>query len=86
MNKSLSGSDAKKLIRKTEESFRHDECATCEYFLGYVTQLEIDSDPEGQKFLQESKPDQDQIHSYLGCDPCAPEILYTNYLKKRPKA
>jgi len=38
-------SEVKELINKAEISFRHQECAACECFLGYVTQLEIDSDP-----------------------------------------
>jgi len=71
-------SEIKVLLNKAELSFRHDECATCECYLGYVTQLEIDSDPEGQRFLHEYKPGQGQIHSCLGCVPYAPGILYTN--------
>jgi hypothetical protein len=86
MNNTLSVSEAMGLISKTEESFRHEECDTCECYLGYVAQLVIDSGPEAKQFLQEYQPDRDQIHSCLGCDPCAPGILYANYLRKRPKA
>lgn len=82
MDITLSVSDVKSLIKKAEESFRHQECATCECYLGYVTQLEIDSDTEGQEFLKSYQADRDQIHSCLGCDPCAPGILYANYLRK----
>jgi len=77
--------EVKELINKAELSFRHQECATCECFLGYVTQLEIDSDPTAKKFLQDYQKDRDQIHSCLGCDPCSPGILYTNYLRRNPK-
>lgn len=81
MKKGLSVSNLKKLIVKAEGSFRHEECATCECFLGYVAQLEIDSDPEGQGYLNDYQPSLNQIHACLGYDPCAPGILYTNYLR-----
>jgi len=79
----LSVSEVKKLIKKAEGSFRHQECTTCECYLGYVTQLKIDSEPEARQYLKEYQPDRDQIHSCLGCDPCSPGILYANYLRKR---
>jgi len=83
MKKTLSVSEVKENIKKAEITFRHQECATCECYLGYVTQLKIDSTPEAQQFLKEYEPDRDQIHSCLGCDPCSPGILYSNYLRKR---
>ena len=81
----LLDSEIKVLHNKAELSFRHDECVTCECYLGYITQLMIDSEPEARQYLKEYQSDHDQIHSCLGCDPCPPGILYTNYLRKRPK-
>lgn len=83
MKKSLSLSEAQDLIKKAEQAFRHEECATCECYLGYVVQLEIDADDEGKAYLTSYKPDRGQIHSCLGCDPCPPGILYANYLRKK---
>ena len=83
MKNRISLSEAQDLIKKAEQAFRHKECATCECYLGYVVQLEIDADDEGRDFLTSYKPDQAQIHSCLGCDPCPPGILYANYLRKR---
>ena len=85
MNKTLSVSEIKELIRNAELSFRHEECRTCECYLGYVAQLEIDSTPDGRVFLKDYKPPREEVHSCLGCDPCAPGILYANYLRKRSK-
>lgn len=73
----------KELVTKAETSFRHDECATCECYLGYITQLEIDADQEGRQFLKETMPPREEIHSCLGCDPCPPGILYSDYLRKK---
>ncbi len=81
MNKSFAVSDLKNLIVKAEESFRHKERAICEYYLEYVAQLESDSYEEGQGYLKDYQPSRDQIHACLGCDPCSPGILYTNYLR-----
>lgn len=83
MKKGLTLTEVKDSIEKAERSFRHKECATCECFLGYVTQLKMDSGLEAKQFLKEYLPNRDQIHSCLGCDPCAPGILYSNYLRKR---
>lgn len=85
MKKSLSLSEAQDLFKKAEQAFRHEECATCECYLGYVVQLEIDADDQGRDYLKNYKPDRGQIHSCLGCDPCPAGILYTNYLRKRSK-
>lgn len=83
MEEGLSLTEVKKLINKAEEAFRHQDCDTCECYLGYLTQLEIDANQEGQQYLQEYVPDKNQIHYCLGCDPCSPGILYSNYLRKR---
>jgi hypothetical protein len=79
----LSVEKVKELVSKAEESFRHQECATCECYLGYLAQLELDADPDGSAFLKEYQPPRDQMHSCLGCDPCPPGILYGNYLRNR---
>ena len=84
MKKELSLQEVKTLINNAEFSFRHEQCITCECFLGYVTQLKIDSGDEAQQFLKEYQPNRDQIHSCLGCDPCAPGTLHANYLRKNP--
>jgi hypothetical protein len=79
----LTVSDVAVYLTKAEESFRHQECAACECYLGYLTQLEIDSDQEAQEFLKNNQPAREEVHACLGCDPCPPGILYANYLRKR---
>ncbi len=82
MKKPLTISNIELLLLEAEFSFRHEECATCECYLGYLTQLKLDSDQEASRYLEENIPDRGLIHSCLGCDPCAPGILYSNYLRK----
>ena len=81
----LSIEHIEKIINKAKFSFRHEECATCECYLGFLTQLEIDADQQGQKILKERLPHPGEIHSCLCCDPCPPGILYTDYLRKKAK-
>ena len=69
------------LINQTMNAFPHSECQTCECFLGYVAQLEIDADPIGKAFLEELKPNRSAIHSCLGCDPCPPGDQFATYLR-----
>jgi len=85
MRDSLSLSEVKEYIKKAEKSFRHEECRTCECFLGYVTQLQIDTEQEAKQFLMDYQPPREEIHTCLGCDPCAPGILYTQYIIRKPK-
>lgn len=82
----LSLEHIKELVQKAEFSFRHQDCATCECYLGFITQLELDGDPEVREFLAEYKPAREEIHSCLGCYPCAPGILYSDYLQKKRNA
>lgn len=72
------------IINKAENCFRHEECATCECYLGFIAQLELDGDEEIGYFLAAYKPPREEIHACLGCDPCPPGILYSDYLRKKP--
>ena len=83
MNNPLTFNDVTILIDKAQSSFRQEECSTCECYLGYIAQLELDGDQGIQEYLAEIKPSKDEIHACLGCDPCSPGILYSDYLRKK---
>jgi len=83
MTKPLTVSEIKNYVEKAEESFWHQDCATCEIYLAYIIQLEKDSDQEGQAFLKEYKNPRDQIHSRLVCDPCSGGTIYAEYLMSK---
>lgn len=80
----LSIEQVQEIIKQSQYSFRHEECATCECYLGFLAQLELDGDQEIREYLAALKPSRENIHSCLGCDPCPPGILYTDYLGKKP--
>jgi hypothetical protein len=73
----------KKLLEEAIASFPHDECYTCECFLGYLAQLELDADENLRSFFSTYKPERSLIHSCLGCDPCPPADAFANYLRAK---
>lgn len=79
----LTREQVSKWVHRAEDNFRHEECASCECYLGFLVQLEIDGDQGARDYLANHKPTRDKIHSCLGCDPCPSGILYTDYLRMR---
>jgi hypothetical protein len=77
----LSKPEVMTLINQAIDSFPRKEFPTCECYLGFVTQLEMLSDESSQQFLEIHKPERDQIHSCLGCDPCPPGDQYAEFLR-----
>ena len=47
MTKPITVSEIKEFLSEAEFAFRHQECATSEYYLGFLVQLKIDTDDEG---------------------------------------
>lgn len=81
MAKKLSINKARELLGDALDSFPHEACTTCECYLGYLTQLEIDSDESIDEIFAPYKPERSQVHSCLGCDPCPPADLFAGYLQ-----
>ena len=81
MEKSLSVSHVTTLVGNAKAAFPHEECATCECYLGYIIQLERESDRSGQQFLESYKPSRKEIHACRGCDPCPPGDHYARHLR-----
>ncbi len=81
MGKKLNPDELRALLEQAQESFPHDECLTCECFLGYLTQLGIDAGGEIHSLLDEMGIDYQHAHSCMGCDPCPPADLFADYLR-----
>lgn len=81
MANKLSDFQVHSIIENAIESFPHEECISCECFLGYITQLEMDSDETARGFILQFKIERNEIHSCLGCDPCPPGDQYAEYLR-----
>ena len=81
----LDPEQVRSLLKKAEEDFPHGACSTCECFLGYVAQLQIDADAQSKETFQPYKFRREGIHGCLGCDPCPPGNLYAAYVKQKQK-
>ncbi len=73
------------LLAETVNSFPHQECLTCECFLGLVARLSIDAGAAAAPRLAPYKVPRAQIHACLGCDPCPPGNQYARYTRSGPQ-
>jgi hypothetical protein len=78
----ITSSQIESLLSEAKEAFPHDECPTCECFLGYVARLRADADADGKVLAAACQIEKARIHSCLGCDPCPPGDLFANYTRK----
>lgn len=74
---------AKSLLDDAVAGFPHDDCYTCECFLGYLFRLELDSEPAFKEIAAEFKPPRELMHSCMGCDPCPPADHFAAYIKQK---
>ena len=83
----LTRDEVQTFLATAVDSFPHDECLTCECYLGYVTRLRIDSDKDSREIFEDYRAERNIVHSCLGCDPCPPGDLYAAYVRKnKPQA
>jgi hypothetical protein len=81
----LERSDVQKLVDETLRSMPHEECRTCDCFLGFITQLELDAQEDVSTIANPLKVPRGQMHSCLGCSPCPPAEAYSDYIRKNEK-
>ena len=72
----------KKYYQKIKKAAIKDDCWTCECLQGLITQLLIDLKNEDVSELEALIKDKSSLHPCLGCDPCPPGEVFTEYLKK----
>jgi hypothetical protein len=68
---------------KIKEAAIKNDCWTCECLQGFIAQLLIDLKDEDIPELEKLIKDTSLLHSCLGCDPCPPGALFTEYLKNK---
>ncbi len=71
-----------KYCKKIRESAIKNDCWTCDCLQGFITQLLLDLEKDDVSELKELIKEKSLLHSCLGCDPCPPGELFTEYLKK----
>ena len=74
-------SQAKKLIEDVVKSVKHNECLTCDCFVGFIVQIELDCDEDISSLTEKHKIEKEDMHGCLGCDPCPPAEKYAEYIR-----
>ena len=79
----LSRNQVREIIKELENSVAHPECLTCDCFQGLLTQLELDCPEDARDLTSRLKTSTEKMHGCLGCDPCPPGSLFSQYLKSK---
>ena len=72
-----------KYCEEIRSSAIKNDCWTCDCLQGFITQLLIDLEEDDVSKLKELIEERSLLHSCLGCDPCPPGELFTEYLKQQ---
>jgi hypothetical protein len=83
IEKQITVIEIKSLLERHIQSAIKNECWTCECFQGFITQLEIDSTIDIYNLVDLFKIVDENLHKCLGCKPCPPADLFTEYLRNR---
>lgn len=78
----LGDAESRELLAAAIDNFPLEVCDTCECFLGFVAQIEMDADESARDYLSGFHRDPDQMHSCLGCDPCPPADEFASYIRQ----
>jgi len=78
----LKRSDVQKLVDEILRSMPHEECRTCDCFLGFITQLELDAQEDVSNISNPLKVPRGRMHGCLDCSPCPPAEAHSNYIRQ----
>jgi len=83
MDQILSASHVQILLERLKESAGKEECGACDCFQGLLVQLELDAAEDVTELTDPLKRPRERMHGCLGCDPCPPGALFTEYLWRK---
>lgn len=79
----LTADDVRRLLKLLREDLPRQECTTCDCLLGFVTQLQIDAVEDVSHLVAAWQVPREEMHHCLGCDPCPPAEVYSDYLRRK---
>ena len=82
IEKQITKNEIKIHLEDLKQSAIKSECSTCECYQGFIAQLEVDTSENIGDFVALFSVPDEKLHKCLGCKPCPPADLYTNYLMK----
>ena len=75
----LTVGEARTLLQQLELAAEKEACWSCECLQGFITQLELDAAGDAKSLLEIYEVRPEKLHGYLGCEPCPPAQLFTEY-------
>ncbi len=83
MEQSLTAKEVKALLARLKESIEKEECSSCDCLQGLITQIELDATEDVTHLTAPFVVPREKMHPCLGCDPCPPGALYSDYIRSR---
>lgn len=73
--------EVKVLLERLEQVATREACWSCECLQGFITQLELDATEDVRSLLQTYEVREEHLHGGLGCQPCPPADVFSQYLR-----
>ena len=83
MRQKIKRKTVKKFVKSLCENLPREECRSCDCLQGFLTQLEMDTADDVTDLTDPLKVDISEMHGCLGCEPCPPAELFSEYLRKQ---
>jgi hypothetical protein len=77
--------DVRALVDDALMDLPRKECRTCDCFLGFLTQLELDAEDDVRDITSPLRVPKSEMHGCLGCNPCPPGAAFARYLEGMQK-
>lgn len=83
MGQKITREAVKRFVERLCDQLPHEECRSCDCLQGFLTQLEIDATDDAADLTGPLKVNSSEMHGCLGCNPCPPAELFSEYLRKQ---
>lgn len=83
MEQDLTAKQVKKLLAELKDSVNKQECWSCDCLQGLLTQFEIDATEDVKHLTAPLVVPREKMHPCLGCDPCPPGRIFSDYIRSR---
>jgi hypothetical protein len=70
-------------LARLREIALFEDCWNCYWLQRFLSQLELDADPDAAPLIQPFKIARKWFHRHCGCKPCPPDAAFNRYLDER---
>lgn len=75
--------EVKRILSKLRDKVEREECFSCDCLHALLMQLQLDVDEDMGDLFDSFAVPRDMMHACLGCTPCIPSQLYSDYIRKQ---